>query len=72
MMQPVFLGVLLAPDEVRSLIGRRRGRSQSGEYTHVCVGLLLKDDVLNCMILSLSFCVALTEFDRVGVGSALL
>ena len=62
--------MLLAPDGVPSLIGRRRGRSQLGEYTHVCVAFLLEDEVIDCIILSLIFCVALTELDCVGVGSA--
>ena len=64
--------VLLSPDDIISLIGRCLGRSQSGEYTHVCVGLLLEGNVFDCMILSFSSFVALTEFDCVGVGSALL
>ena len=71
-MQPASRLVLLATDGVPSLIGRRRGRSQLGEYTHVCVGLLLEDNVFDCMILSFSSFVALTEFDCVGVGSALV
>ena len=71
-MRPASQLVLLATDGVASLIGRRRGRSQSGEYTHVCVAFFVEDEVVDCIILSFFSSVALTELDCVGLGGSAL